>query len=41
MLNLQQQDPVKKLFFDLGIPTIYGMYIMETILAVKRTSTSS
>lgn len=36
MLKLQQQESVKKLFSKLGILTIYGLYIMETILAVRQ-----
>lgn len=35
ILKLQQQDSVKHLFSSLGILTVYGMYIMETILTVR------
>ncbi len=36
MLKLNDQESVKALFSELGILTIYGLYIMETVLEIKR-----
>lgn len=38
ILKLKDQDSVKHLFSHLGIMTIYGLYIMETVLVVKQAS---
>lgn len=40
MLNLQRQDSVKQIFSDLSIITIYGLYIFETVLAVRLANDS-
>ncbi|KAG8248436.1 hypothetical protein J6590_108530 [Homalodisca vitripennis] len=40
MLNLQRQESVKQIFSDLGILTIYGLYIMDTILEVRKANYS-
>uniref|UniRef100_A0A1B6M8U9 Reverse transcriptase domain-containing protein n=2 Tax=Graphocephala atropunctata TaxID=36148 RepID=A0A1B6M8U9_9HEMI len=38
MLKLHHQESVRHLFSNLGILTIYGLYILETVLVVKKVN---
>ena len=40
IMNLGERESVKGLFAELGIPTVYGLYIQETIMSVKTNSTT-